>query len=54
MVVGFRATAGNTVVKSIKFRARPQSVNIVQAKTSEADVVGLAQRTGLAMRGRGR
>jgi serine protease len=49
LVVGFRATAGNTVVKSIKLRARAQSVTIVQAETSDADVAGLAQRTGLAM-----
>ena len=49
LVVGFRATAGNTVVKTIKLRSRAQSVNIVQAKTSDVDAVGLAQRTGLAM-----
>ena len=48
-VVGFRATAGNTVVKAIKIRARTQSVKITQAKTSEADAAGLAQRAGLAM-----
>jgi serine protease len=47
IVVGFRATTGNAVVKSIKLRA--QSVTIVQAETSDADVAGLAQRTGLAM-----
>ena len=49
LVVGFRATAGNSVAKSIKFRARPQSIKIVQANTSEADVAGLVQRTRLAM-----
>jgi len=49
LVVGFRATAGNSVIKSIKFRARPQSIKFVQANTSEADVVGLVQRTRLAM-----
>src|SRR6266849_4978790 len=49
LVVGFRATAGNTVVKAVRHRTRAQSVNIVQANTSGADVAGLAQRTGLAM-----
>ena len=49
LVVGFRATPENTVVKTIKLRARAQSVNIIQARTSDADAAGLAQRTGLAM-----
>ena len=49
LVVGFRATAGNSVAKSIKFRARPQSIKYVQANSSEADVAGLVQRTRLAM-----
>jgi serine protease len=48
-VVGFRATPSNTVVKAIKIRARTQNVKITQAKTSEADADGLAQRAGLAM-----
>src|SRR5260370_5928434 len=49
LVVGFRATAGNTVVKTVRLQTRAQSVKIVQAMTSGADVAGLAQRTGLAM-----
>jgi serine protease len=49
LVVGFRATAGNALVKTIKPRAQAQSVKIVQAQTTDADVAGLAQRTGLAM-----
>src|SRR5882672_2826341 len=49
LVVGFRATAGNTVVKAIKPRMRAQSIKIIQAQTSDADVAALAQRTGLAM-----
>jgi len=49
LVVGFRATASNSVIKSIKFRARPQSVTVVQAQTSDEDVAGLVQRTRLAM-----
>jgi len=49
LVVGFRATTGNAVVKAIKPRMRAQSVDIVQAQTSDADVAALAHRTGLAM-----
>jgi serine protease len=49
LVVGFRATDGNAVVKAIKPRMQAQSIKIVQANTSDADVAGLAQRTGLAM-----
>jgi serine protease len=49
LVVGFRTTAGNTVVTDVKLRRRAQSVKIVQAATSEGDVADLAQRTGLAM-----
>ena len=51
LVVGFRPTAGNSVVKTIKLRARAQAVNIVQAETSAPDVAALARRTGLAMAG---
>jgi serine protease len=49
LVVGFRATSGNTVVKSIRVHARASTVTIAQAKTSEADVISLANRTGLSM-----
>ena len=49
LVVGFRATGGNTVVKAVRHRTQAQSIKIVQANTSDADVAGLAQRTGLAM-----
>jgi len=49
LVVGFRKTSSNTVVKVIKIRARTQSIKIAQAKTSAADIAGLVQRTGLAM-----
>ena len=47
LVVGFRATAGNSIVKEIKSR-RPQAIRIVQAQTSRADVASLLQRTGVA------
>jgi serine protease len=49
LVVGFRATAGNAVVKSIRLRSHAQSVKITEAVTSQADLARLAQRTGLAM-----
>lgn len=49
LLVGFRATPGNAVVKSVRVRARTQSITVVQAGTSDADVAGLALRTGLAM-----
>src|SRR3984957_13568673 len=49
LVVGFRATPANTVVKSIKVHARTATVKIAEAKTSDADVIGLAGRTGLPM-----
>ncbi|MEP6886134.1 MAG: hypothetical protein ABJC66_15415, partial [Gammaproteobacteria bacterium] len=41
LVVGFRATAGNAVVKTIHTRMRAQSVTITQAVTTDADVAGL-------------
>src|ERR1700733_8074599 len=47
LVVGFRATAGNSVVKEIKSR-RPQAIYVAQAQTSRADVASLLQRTGIA------
>ena len=49
LVVGFRTTTGNAVVKTIKLRARAQSVKVVQAQTSDADVAALVQRTRVAM-----
>jgi serine protease len=49
LVVGFRATAGNAVVKTIRFRARSQSIKVTQARTTDADVSGLAQRTSVPM-----
>ncbi|GAC1303604.1 MAG: hypothetical protein NVSMB15_14570 [Steroidobacteraceae bacterium] len=49
LIVGFRASPGNSVVTTVKGRSRAQSIQLVQANTSEADVAGLAERTGLAM-----
>lgn len=49
LVVGFRVTASNSVVKEVRSRARAQSVKVTQASTSAADVAGLAHRTGLTL-----
>jgi len=49
LIVGFRATAGNTVTRTVKSRVRAQSFSIAQASTSVADVVNLAQRNGLSI-----
>ena len=49
LVVGFRATPGNSIIKEIKSR-RPQAIYVAQAQTSRADVASLLQRTGIAAR----
>lgn len=49
LIVGFRATAANTVTRTVKSRVRAQSFSIAQASTSVADVVNLAQRSGLGI-----
>jgi serine protease len=50
LVVGFKATAGNSIVKELKSR-RPQAILLRQAQTSRADVDSLLRRTGVAMMG---
>jgi serine protease len=49
LIVGFRATAANTVTRTVKSRVKAQSFSIAQASTNVADVVNLAQRSGLGM-----
>jgi serine protease len=49
LLVGFRATPSNALVKTIKARMHAQGIKIVQASTSDADVAGLAMRTGFAL-----
>src|SRR5450631_700218 len=49
LVVGFRATVGNSVTRAIRSRAKAQVMSITQAQTSEADVSSLSQRTGVAV-----
>jgi serine protease len=50
VVVGFRATAANSVIKEIKSR-RPQTVRVTLAQTSRVDVASLLQRTSIATSG---
>jgi serine protease len=50
LVVGFKATAANSVIKEIKSR-RPQALHITLAQTSRADVASLLARTGVATSG---
>jgi serine protease len=49
LIVGFRATASNTVVQTVNTRRQGQSVKISQARTTAADATGLASRAGLAV-----
>jgi serine protease len=51
VVVGFRATPGNSVTQTFLPRTRAQAVKITQARTSGADVAALAKRAGLALSG---
>ena len=48
LIVGFRASPANSVVTTVTVR-HTQSIKLVQAKTSDADVAGLAARAGLAL-----
>jgi serine protease len=48
LIVGFRASPANGVVTTVTLR-RAQSIKLVQAKTSDADVAGLAARAGVAL-----
>ena len=49
LVVGFRATAGNSVTRAIRLRAKAQVMSITQAQTSGVDVSSLSLRTGVAV-----
>ena len=51
LIVGFKATSDNAVTKTVQRLSRAQSVKITQAKTSESDVLSLAQRIGVAVAG---
>jgi serine protease len=49
VIVGFDPTTNKTVVQTFKPRDRAQSIRIVQAQTTAADVSSLAARVGLSM-----
>jgi serine protease len=49
LVLGFRATAANSVVKMTSRRS--QTIRFIEAQTSRADVAALIQRAGLLTRG---
>jgi serine protease len=49
LVVGFRATSGNSVTRVIRSHAKARSTSITQAQTSQTDVTSLSTRTGLAV-----
>jgi serine protease len=51
LIVGFKATSENAVIKTVQRRSQAVSIKVTQAKTSAADVQSLAQRTGIAMAG---
>ena len=51
LIVGFKVTSDNAVTKTVQRHSRAQSVKITQAKTSESDVLSLAQRSGVAVAG---
>jgi serine protease len=49
LIVGFRATPGNAVTRTVKSRIKARVFNITEANTSSADVLSLAQRGGIGM-----
>ena len=51
VVVGFRSTPGNSIIKEIKSRAKTRAIQVTQAQTSHADVASLLVRTSIATRG---
>ena len=49
VIVGFRATSANSMVQTLPTRNKSQSIQIVRARTTAADVSGLATRAGVSM-----
>ena len=49
LIVGMRATATNTVAKTIVVARRARSYTVTQAQTTPADVQALVQRVGLSL-----
>jgi serine protease len=51
LIVGFKATPSNSIIKTIARAGRGGDVRLRQALTSPADVAALVQRRGLGIRG---
>jgi serine protease len=51
VVVGFRSTQANSIIKEIKSGAKTRAIRVTQAQTSRADVASLLVRTSIATRG---
>ncbi len=49
LIVGFRATPSNAVIKAVTFRRQARSYSFTQAQTTTADVAALTQRVGLGL-----
>jgi serine protease len=50
LIVGFRATADNSVTTAIRSRAKAQIIHVTQAQTSRADIAALTAKAGIAVR----
>jgi len=51
LIVGFKATSDNAVIKTVQRHSRAYAIKISQARTSAADVATLLARTGVAAAG---
>src|SRR5277367_1267622 len=49
LIVGFRATPANAVIKTVTFRRRQRTYSYTQAETAPATAQALAQRAGVAV-----
>jgi serine protease len=49
LVVGFRATPGNSLTRAIRFHGGARTMSMTQAQTTAADVSSLVLRTGVAV-----
>jgi len=51
LIVGFKTTRANAIVKTLQRSVRGRSIRVVQAQTSRADVAGLLARAGVSAAG---
>jgi serine protease len=51
LIVGFKATSGNAVTRTISSRLRTRRIQITQAQTSPTDVASLSVRVGVKITG---